>query len=326
MKNRQKKDNENRNGLYSLLIVIAAVSGFLYGARTTGLFACQAPSRNTDQYLGFCNATNYGDYDHGALWFELEKTTKEAASQATVLFIGNSRMQFGLSTNEVEGWFESQALDYYLLGFSHDENHLFFGPLVRKIRPEAKIYILNVDNFFRNKLSGPANSVMYDQESRNRYRQKLYWRKIHERICGAIAVLCGNSNSFIRRRTNGAWVFKGADFLAQFDFSDQPVLFDGSVNRETLADYESAARSFLASIAADSKCVVLTNIPNSDTSAGTARALADRLGLPFVAPEMAGLSTFDGSHLDPESAARWSTVFVDALAPHLQQCLQGHAI
>ena len=107
-----------RAGLYSLLVLLAALSGFAYGARTTGLFACQSADSGSDKYIGLCNVTNYGDYDHGAFWFGLEDSAVDAAKQAAVLFIGNSRMQFALSTSALDGWFNSRALQYYLLGFS----------------------------------------------------------------------------------------------------------------------------------------------------------------------------------------------------------------
>jgi hypothetical protein len=312
-----------RIGLYSVFVLVAAVSGFIYGARTTGLFACQAPDSGSDQYVGLCNVTDFGDYDHGAFWFGLEPIAVKAATQATVLFVGNSRMQFGLSTGELDGWFRSRELDYYLLGFSQQGNYRFLGPLLQKMRPHAEMYVINVDNFFENMLSGPANSVMNEPESLNRYKQKLYWQIMHERICGASSWLCGNELSFIRKRTNGAWLFKGADFLARAKFGDRPVSYDRSIDQNMLTNYESRAKEFLAAADTEPKCVVLTIIPNSDTSAGTAKALAGRLGLRLVAPEMEGLTTFDGSHLDPASAARWSDVFIQALGPHVEQCLQG---
>lgn len=151
-----------RIGPYGLLILFAAISGFAYGARTTGLFACQPVDRGSDKYIGICNVSNYGDYDHGAFWFGLEEHAVGAAKQATILFIGNSRMQFALSTSALDSWFNSRALKYYLLGFSHDETFQFVGPLLQKMKPRAEIYVINIDNFFDDRLTGPANTLMSD--------------------------------------------------------------------------------------------------------------------------------------------------------------------
>ena len=312
-----------QTGIYCFLILAAVTSGFIYSVRTTGLFACQAPDPGTDQYIGTCNVTRFGDYDHGAFWFDLESAAISASMQATVLFVGNSRMQFGLSTSTLDDWFTSRALRYYLLGFSHHENYLFFTPLLRKMRPAAKMYVLNIDNFFDGRLTGPANSVMNEPESLNRYKQKFYWQKVHQLLCGAIDSICGNELSFVRKRSNGAWIFEGGEFFDRTDLGDRTIRYDESVDLARLTRYEKRAGVFLRQLMSDPDCVVLTNIPNSDTSIGLARSLAERLKLPLVAPEIAGLTTFDGSHLDPQSAERWSGAFIAEVAPHIERCLQG---
>lgn len=315
----------NHFHLYIVIVVLATALGFVYGARTSGLFACQAPDFAADRYLGICNVSKYGDYDHGAFWFGLEPTATEAASQATVLFVGNSRMQFALSTAETENWFEAHSLAYYLLGFSHNENHLFLRPLLQRIKPQAKIFVINVDYFFASELTGPANSVMNKPESLNRYKQKFYWQVIHESVCGAFGSLCGNRNSYIRKRSNGTWTFEGEAFLARMDFSGETISYDHSVDQETVDSYADRAIEFLAATTTNTTCVMLTNTPNSGTSAGTARALSERLGLPLLAPELDELVTFDGSHLDPASASRWSGAFLNDLAPHVDACMKKQA-
>ena len=325
IREKQKNSGGALVGLYCAIIVFAVTAGFVYGARTSGLFACQAPDTSSDRYLGICNVTKYGDYDHGAFWFGLEPQAVEAAVQARVLFVGNSRMQFGLSTSEVDNWFAEQALPYYLLGFSHDENHLFLAPLLQELQPRAAMVVISIDRFFEEKLTGPADSVMNKPESGNRYKQKYYWQLIHERICGASNSLCGYRNSYIRQRGNGSWTFEGADFLARIDFTDRPITYDHNVDNETLVNYTDRAQEFLQTAIPQANCVVLMNIPNSETSAGTATAIAQQLGLPLIAPQMDGLLTFDGSHLDPQSAARWSSAFIQELAPHVKQCFAGVA-
>ena len=307
---------------YIILVVAAAISGFLYGARKNGLFACQAPDRAANQYVGLCDVLNFGDYDHGAFWFGLESAAVEAASAADVLFLGNSRMQFGLSTGVLGSWFDEQGISFYLMGFSHHDNYLFAKPLLRKINPAATMYVVNIDNFFEQQLTGPANAVMNEPDALNRYKQKYYWQKAHQLLCGSIAWVCGNGLSFIRERSRGEWIFGGADFLAASDFSNQRLAYDSSVDKELVDRYEVPAAAFLSTLTSQPNCIVLTNIPNFDISAGTAQALSDRLGLPLVDPRLSGLITFDGSHLDTDSASIWATAFVDQLAPHIGKCFQ----
>ena len=85
--------------LYLSFVLSAAAGAVVLGLRLDSLFACQAAGYGPDRYLAYCQATNYGDYDHGAFWFGLERAALDAAANADVLFLGNSRMQFGLSTD-----------------------------------------------------------------------------------------------------------------------------------------------------------------------------------------------------------------------------------
>ena len=79
------------------MVLLVVVATFAAKLRTTGVFAC--PSSYGDHaYLSDCNASNYGDYDHGAFWFGLEPSAQQAAGRAQVLFLGNSRIQFAMGT------------------------------------------------------------------------------------------------------------------------------------------------------------------------------------------------------------------------------------
>jgi hypothetical protein len=59
------------------------------------------------------------------------------------------------------------------------------------------------------------------------------------------------------------------------------------------------------------------------TGVGTANAIAAALDLNLVAPMPAGLITSDRSHLEPESAKRWSALFLAEAGPQIQKCLSG---
>lgn len=313
--------DQDRVRLYSFLIIFAAAIGFLWSARIFGIFACQSPDNPAEEYLAYCNVTNYGDYDHGAFWHGLEPSAIAAAKSAKILFVGNSRMQFALSTDEVDAWFSSERHSYFLLGFSHNESYRFFWPLLKALQPEARVIILNVDDLFADKLTGPANDVMYEHESFNRYTQKRHWQRVHSTICGSLAILCGNKMSFIRKRGNGAWTFSGADFMSEAALDDRLVSYDPSISPDRVESYVARARDLLDDLPDGAECVVLMNTPGSGSSAGTVAAVAEALELPLVAPYLDGLRTFDGSHLDVDSASRWSSLFMGELAPHIQRCL-----
>ncbi len=306
---------EARPGAYIAIILAATLGSCAYGLRVNGIFSCQAAGYGSDRYAAYCQATSYGDYDHGAFWFGLEPAARGAAAKAEVLFLGNSRMQFGFSTEAMEGWFSSLSAPYYLLGFSHDCNHNFEAPLLRKLNPQADVYVLNFDLFFDQSASRPARAVMQEGGARARYEQKRMWQRLHKPICASLSAICGDEIAFFRSRTTGVWLVTGGRF------ESKPVSYDGNVDQALLEAYTAAGREFLSHLPAEPGCVVSTIVPHPETGVGTARATAAALGLDLVAPELDGLNTFDGSHLDRQSAERWSSAFIEAAGPRIRTCL-----
>jgi hypothetical protein len=305
-----------RSGLYILIVLAAALVAGAYSLRKYLIFSCPASGYGSDGYLGYCGATSYGDYDHGAIWFGLEPAAIDAATNAQVLFLGNSRMQFGFSSKATADWFSSLSESYYLLGFSHDENYTFEVPLVRKLRPRAKVYVINIDLFFERSESGPGKTVMRDESARTRYEQKRQWQRIHKEICTDYKAVCGQEAAFFRSRSAGSWLVAGGRFTSE------PVSYDEAINQKMLASYTALGNEFLPSLSGDRACTILTIVPTVKTDVGTAKAIAAALGLNLVAPRLAGLITFDRSHLDPKSAQRWSAAFLDEAGPQIRKCLK----
>jgi hypothetical protein len=304
-----------RSGLYTLVILLVAISAAAYGLRDNGIFSCAASGYGSDWYLSYCNATGYGDYDHGAIWFSFEPEASTAAANASVLFLGNSRTQFAFSNQATANWFSSLSESYYLLGFSHSDNYTFEAPLLRKLRPKAKVYVINIDSFFEQDESGPGKTVMSDESAEVNYEEKRQWQTIHKAVCTRFPAACGSHGAFYRSRSVGAWLVTGGPFPSE------PVSYDEVINRNKVASYIASSKKFLPDLSVDRACTILTIVPTVKTDIGTARALAAALGFKFVAPELSGLVTFDRVHLDQQSAERWSSAFLDEAGPRIQQCL-----
>jgi hypothetical protein len=304
-----------RSGVYILLLLAVALTVGAYSLRKYGIFSCQASGYGSDGYLAYCGATSYGDYDHGALWFGLEPAANAAAAKAQALFIGNSRIQFAFSGKATADWFSSLSESYYLLGFSHFENYTFEAPLLRKLRPRAKVYVINIDSLFERSETGPGKTVMRDESARSRYEEKRKWQRIHKAVCTTFKVLCGHDEAIFRSRSAGAWVVTGGRFTSG------PVSYDDDIDQNKLASYTALGKEFLPSLSAGRACTVLTIVPTVKTDVGTAKAIAAALSLNLVAPRLDGLTTFDQVHLDPQSAQRWSAAFLEQAGPQILKCL-----
>ncbi len=301
---------------YSLALIIAAAATFAVKQRTQGLFGCPADTAGSDSYIAYCNTTRYGDYDRGAFYFELEPPAAGHAADADVLFLGNSRLQFGLSTEATAQWFSASGASHYLLGFTHYENVSFIGPLLERIRPRASAYVINADLVFTESLRRPTSRLMHEEDAASSYRDKKRWQHPHRSICLAEPALCGDARAIYRQRDNGHWTLLGNTDGDEKAVADLPQQYD-----PTWQEQVDVGDAFVDSLNVPRDCVLLTIVPNPETRRAEAEWIAEQLDLTFVAPQPGPLGTFDGSHLDRQSAEAWSASFFDAAAPYLHRCL-----
>src|SRR5215510_5361026 len=120
--------------VYISVILCAMLAAYAYKVRTNGILACDVSGYTSDRYLAFCPKAGYGDYDHGAFLFKLEPLAFKSASDADVLFLGDSHIQYAFSTDVTSQWFTSASARYYLLGFIFGENVTFTEPLLREMK------------------------------------------------------------------------------------------------------------------------------------------------------------------------------------------------
>jgi hypothetical protein len=303
--------------VYACLIIGVALAANLYRIRTHTLFACQADAYSSDRYISYCNGANYGDYEHGAFQFNLEPSAVNFARNADVMFLGNSRLQVAFSTAATNNWFLGASARYYLLGFSWGENVVFTEQLLARLHPPAKVYIINIDDFFERHETPPATTVFHDPKARERYESKRFWQSIHEPICKKFPALCGSVAVIFRSRETGAYIKRDPKQVTA------PVSYNQAMNGDLINSDTAAAIDFLSHLPVERKCVILTMVPTVDTKIANASAVAHALGEDLVTPEnLTDLLTFDGSHLDRPSAERWSQAFFQVAGPRIQSCLE----
>ena len=308
-------------GTYSFVIIIAAVIACIYNFRTFSILACQANGYEPDRYVANCNASGYGDYEHGAFWFGLEPSALNFASKANVVFLGDSRTQFAFSTATTEDWFSSASISFYLLGFLQNEDALFFKELLPKLRLQADVYVINLDGFFNRYESPAAKTLMGDNTARSKYEGKAFWQLFHKAICTRVRQICGDRYVIFRSRTTGTYAYDAKNTAQFFPGHPEPVYYDQSFDRSEVAEDLPSAVAFLSELPVKRECVILTMVPYAGTKAGFMNALATDLGMTVIAPRLDGLQTFDGTHLIYESAERWSKAFLQASATQIQRCV-----
>jgi len=318
----RKRDGlfKERPAIYILILLSVCVAAGLYKARADSIFACQARGYTSDRYLAYCDAKSYGDYEHGVFWFGLEPKADMAAASADVLFLGDSRLQFAFSTAATAQWFSSESARYYLLGFVAFENSLFSRALLHKLRPRAKVYVINLDDFFEPSERPVAKTLLHDGAARPRYEVKRFLQTLHQAICMKLTKICGHGVVVFRSRQTGAWYMPQTD---KFKGLERPVSYSEEINEHAVEEAIATGRIFLSELPVKTECVILTVVPSVGTKLSVANAIASGLGKPLIVPEhLDGLQTREGVHLDHASAERWSEAFFRTAGPQIHKCLE----
>jgi hypothetical protein len=305
--------------IYILVVLAAVLAAAYYQLRTDSLFGCQATGYSADDYLSYCQTTGYGDFEHGAIWFNLEPQATRAAASTDVLFVGNSRMQYGFSTDASRAWLTKNTPSYFLLGFAYYPQVVFMRAVLQKLQPRARVYVINLDIFFQEKASIPARMVMEDPDARSRYQRKQFWQALHRGVCSRLTFFCGNSYVIFKNRHTGMW--RGVGLIS----ANEAASVDPNIDASEVAGEIESGRKFLDSLGVDRSCVIFTLVPTVAAPRASSAAIAKALNVDFIAPEQEDLLTFDGSHLDKQSAERWSGAFFDAAGDKIRQCAGGNA-
>jgi hypothetical protein len=318
-----KRDSlfKERAAIYILILLTACAASFLYKLRADTIFACPASGYTSDRFLAYCEATNYGDYEHGAFLFDLEPVAEKSAATADVLFLGGSHLQFAFSTTATAQWFSTASASYYLLGFVAFENSIFARALLDRLKPRAKVYVIALDDFFESSERPIAKTVMHDDAARSRYEVKRFLQIFHRATCMKLTKICGGDVVVFRSRRTGAWNMPQP---SKFKGLERPVSYNEQVDEHAVEEATAIGRTFLSELPVKSECVILTMVPTVGTKLNLANAIARDLGKPLVFPEhLDGLQTREGIHLDNTSTERWSEAFFKSAGPEIQKCLEA---
>jgi hypothetical protein len=326
-----------RRSLVTYLLLLAFASAlagvaFRLSSQALSVLACRQ-NADPDVFLAYCNDPQFGDYEHGAYFFDLEPSAIEHLRTADVIFFGNSRVQYAFSTDALQQYFRERSIRYYLLGFGYQDRAAFALALIEKYHLKPKAVVIDADPFFDDYLSLPAAKIVGDARhlwittpAWLEYVKKKQLIKFQLSACRLYASACSSQQpALYRSRTDGAWIWR--DLFGKP--REQPIDAQPGEylpKEEAVAD-QSIAAKFLLSVGVKPSCAIITAIPNSnvDTTAYAAD-IGNLIGAPVVQPLIPGLATIDGSHLTASSAARWSTEFLRQSDSIFQKCMVGAAL
>ncbi len=301
------------------------VSSIVFVFKRTDIFpwvgACNPAGYSDEYYMAYCHSTRYGDYEHYALYNASEADAVGALKQAEVLFLGNSNTQYGFSTQAVRDYFREKGVSHYVAGFGQGAQSPVAQAIIEKHQLQPRMIVANVDPFFSSETNGTFQRVLENTDAlHGEFRRKRYLQQWQADVCAQTGsrwlkwACSGQGETLFRSRVDGHWL---TDYYREN--LNHPVSYSKNL-LDTVDEAALAANAFIASIGADRDCVVLTVTPRTDTPNAFAQALAAKLDLPIVMPDVKNLYTIDHSHLDKQSADRWSRAFLSRVDQHVQRC------
>jgi hypothetical protein len=314
----------NNRWIYLAVFVASTLLGIVIlsaGQMTIDNLHCRSSKYGNHDFLAYCRSDKYGDYEHGALYYGLEPSVRDNIRHAKVVFLGSSKTQAGFSTTAVRAYFDRLQTRFFIMGFGYNERSNFALAVLKRSKASPKVVVINADPFFTETLSEPAQEVLEGRPAFLwRLAMKMLFQRIHRVLCPTPFICPESEPAIFRSAIDGQWNWIGP-YIAE-----HAIPIDRSVQKTIPSEEFQIAKGigekFIREIGLNRRCVVITGVPNSDLdSTGIAERLAGALGTSSIFPSMDGLMTLDGSHLNLESAERWSSQFVEALTPILKDCI-----
>ena len=306
-------------GTVALLTSVALHVGGIF-INTLG---CELRDFREGEYLSTCSHPVYQDYEHGALFFDLEPSVVMKMRAAKVLFLGSSRTQAGWHTSVLQQHLSNEGVSFYMLGFGFDEKMPFAKALIERYRLSPAVLVINADPFFVNRTSAASRPILERGfESRPGYLYRRGLSEVMKQLCSHDAGLratrfcTGNRLTTMRNREDGTWRVPN-----WYNFEKDLVTYTGGPvsKRDEDAFFENAT-TFMENLDIPRSCVILTAVPSNVSSKQLVERLSARLDTEHVFPIIEGLKTYEGLHLQLESARRWSQAFFAEANDILHRC------
>jgi hypothetical protein len=315
-----------RNYLAVALLVAAVLMGGRSAWQETVKIGCLPvdgrPPAGT--WMDGCASDQIGSYELGVLWFNLDPQVTASIKRAKVLLFGDSRMLAGMSNGIASAWFAARDIPMYLMAFGANEQSGWADRLMGKLRPQPELVVFDADPYFTGGESIPAQAIADDPAAEEKTARDIKaFLDAGPAYCDYLPWLCGRTQHSYRRYMDGTVVHRSNDrvWFNKNQDGSFPINQPGPQDTSNYQTYLGHARTLLAKLHVNPRCVVFTTLPNSEMDDTLAKFLAEQVGGRVVAPRIEGLSTVDHYHMTPDSAEIWSKAFFKELEPVVQECV-----
>jgi hypothetical protein len=291
-------------------------------------------------------------YRNGMLLLDVDPRVTRAARNADVILTGNSTAFTTFTTktfdNQIEFFFRKKGLKIFIVA-AEGSGFRFRKLIFDKLKLHPKIMILNLDDLILDALHDWNRELVFNPDQFIiPFRLARLAVDFQFTVCSQGDAAADDRIPWLRRLLS--WLPSG-DLQALQDFychgtrkaawknldnGAAPVDWEKKPTRHMqltelpVSDigyfelYWRRARTVMSTPTVSESCLILHIVPSLHRSYDAFRAVAVKLGRPFVFPELRPEKNwwmYDGSHMYDESAERWTAEFLTLLEPHIDHCL-----
>jgi hypothetical protein len=347
-------------GIALAVLVIAFLSASVYTTYRTGNYLAvlwhiarcdwRPPGKNFA--MEACSYALPNFYRNGLLLLDIDPRVTRAAREADVLLTGNSTAFTTFTTktfdNQIELFFRKKGLKIFIVA-TEGSGFRFRKLIFDRLQLRPRIMILNIDDLLYDALQDWNRELVFNPDQ---FIIPFHLARLavdfqftvcsagdataEDRIPGLRRVLSWLSSGGLRALQRFYCHGQTRPLWKNLDNGAGPVWWDKKPTRHMqlteapVSDrgnfdlYWRRAVTVLASPTVRDSCLILHIVPSLHRSYDALRAVAAKMGRPFVFPELTPEKNwwmYDGSHMYDDSAERWTAEFLELLEPHIDRCL-----
>jgi hypothetical protein len=306
-----------------------------------GLCQWKAPLPN--HIMVGCGGILPEDYRIGAPLLDLDPRITGAMRSADVLITGSSTAvdTFVLTPtdNQLDFYFRAKGLKYYIMAQDGASGFRFRKHLVDSLHLKPKIALMSTGDLEADVFRYTEHWVQ-DPDRRKMPIRFGYWAiKLQTYICeypkpgsGMAARIYDHlERQYCHGYYTPNWMnLENGLLLIKYDRPPKKRTQLGPNDAATLGHIEmywNRTRAILRSPTWNQSCLLFYDIPAPGSNYKVAQEIAKRAGRPVVlaipTPEK-DYWTYDASHMEIDTAARWTKEFLPLLDPQIDNCLKTH--
>lgn len=282
-----------------------------------------------------CDSVITPFYRLGALYLNTDSRLIDALRKADVVITGNSRTMhtFALKqkNNPIEEYFNKQGLKAFIIA-EEGSGFRFRKMVLEKLGIHPKIALINTEDLAADLLEDDNKELIFNPD-----RFKLPFKVIHLAIELQHSICSSNKDNLIINKLkqyychgtiSPSWRSLNSGVVAQplnrTPTNRQLITMVPDSHLSSIEIFRKRMHTMLKSKSWAKSCIIFYEIPNPNQFYEVSTQLAHEANKPFVFPVVNDdkqYFVFDGSHMEIDTAIRWTNEFLPAVEPYLKECL-----